>query len=276
MAKSVEFASMCRDASCKDFKPSNGWLGRFKKRNNISWPKFCGEKGSVDVELLNNCANNQLLSDAEIIQQRRNKIIHTNETLKENKNLNQKSIIDNDEIDEVIETNKELELELRVNEIETREKEDSEKLNKKIEDFKEGNENDKKRISDEKADLMNQAKDLVKKISILTEANENMNSDKLKMHSEVEKLKRHYNDMLESYKKTNSDYCLFKEKLILFGKYLEILTESQNKLKKIFSFLGEYFEKFDNLNDINSYFEEKKFYLREFSDFLNINLEVAE
>ena len=39
-AKASEFSKMCLDESCKNFKPSNGWLGRFKKRNNIRWKKW--------------------------------------------------------------------------------------------------------------------------------------------------------------------------------------------------------------------------------------------
>ena len=58
MAKANEFASMCLDVRCRDFKPSNGWLGRFKKRNNISWRKVNGERGSVDAELANDWAKN--------------------------------------------------------------------------------------------------------------------------------------------------------------------------------------------------------------------------
>ena len=43
-SKAKDFSAMCMDESCKTFKPTNGWLGRFKKRHNISWQKISGER----------------------------------------------------------------------------------------------------------------------------------------------------------------------------------------------------------------------------------------
>ena len=39
-SKAIGFSAMCMDESCKTFKPTNGCLGRFKKRHNISWQKI--------------------------------------------------------------------------------------------------------------------------------------------------------------------------------------------------------------------------------------------
>jgi hypothetical protein len=200
-----------------------------------------------------------------------------NEILKESKNLNQK-LIDNNEIDFEIERKKECikKLELRKNEIEAREKEENENSKNRIRDFKEHNENEKKIIIKEKTHLMNQNEALEKKISRLSEENDNMNSEKEKIRSKVEKLNSYYENKLESYNQANIEFYLFNEELILFEKYLNILTERNITLKKIFSFLRESFEKFDNFSDIIAYFEGEKFNLSEFSDFLNIALVVTE
>ena len=45
--KAVDLAAMCLDESSKNFKPTNGWIGRFKKRHNINWHKISGEKNSA-------------------------------------------------------------------------------------------------------------------------------------------------------------------------------------------------------------------------------------
>jgi len=37
-----------------DFKGSNGWLEKFRKRNNISFKSVCGEAASVDEEAVDN------------------------------------------------------------------------------------------------------------------------------------------------------------------------------------------------------------------------------
>ncbi len=51
---------MCLDESCRGLKPSNGWLGRFKKRHNIEWKKMSGEKASVDLDSANYWVDNVL------------------------------------------------------------------------------------------------------------------------------------------------------------------------------------------------------------------------
>lgn len=51
---------MCLDETCRGFKPSNGWLGRFKKRHNIEWKKMSGEKASVDLDSANHWVDNVL------------------------------------------------------------------------------------------------------------------------------------------------------------------------------------------------------------------------
>jgi hypothetical protein len=51
---------MCLDESCRGLKPSNGWLGRFKKRHNIEWTKMSGEKASVNLDSANHWVDNVL------------------------------------------------------------------------------------------------------------------------------------------------------------------------------------------------------------------------
>ena len=52
-SKAVDLAAMCLDDSSKNFKPTNGWIGRFKEGHNINWHKISGEKNSADLDLAN-------------------------------------------------------------------------------------------------------------------------------------------------------------------------------------------------------------------------------
>ena len=47
-SKAVDLAAMCLNESSKNFKPTNDWIGRFKKRHNINWHKISGKKNSAD------------------------------------------------------------------------------------------------------------------------------------------------------------------------------------------------------------------------------------
>ena len=42
-----------KELNTEDFKASNGWLRRWKERNNISFEAVCGESKSVTPEMVN-------------------------------------------------------------------------------------------------------------------------------------------------------------------------------------------------------------------------------
>ena len=56
--KALYFA---RELNCNDFKATNKYISKFKKRNNILFSKFYGESDSVDEEVVENW--NQKLKD---------------------------------------------------------------------------------------------------------------------------------------------------------------------------------------------------------------------
>ncbi|KAJ4427113.1 hypothetical protein ANN_24728 [Periplaneta americana] len=50
-AKVLEFAAELGDS---EFKASNGWLEKFRKRHDIKFRSICGESSSVDMETVTN------------------------------------------------------------------------------------------------------------------------------------------------------------------------------------------------------------------------------
>jgi hypothetical protein len=65
--KAKEFSLKLGDAN---FNASNGWLDRFKKRENLDFKAICGEAGSVDMNVVNNFTQNVLPSVLEPFQEK--------------------------------------------------------------------------------------------------------------------------------------------------------------------------------------------------------------
>ena len=195
-----------------------------------------------------------------------------NEVLKEYKDVSQR-LNNTNQIDYEIERNKDCikNLEIKLNEIEARSKYYQEMLENEVKSIETVYQNNTELAIETKNKLINENKILKDKISNFITENKKMQHEQSEICSTVEKLKQDYKNKLEEYKQTNIEYYLFNENLIIFEKYLNILTERYNTLNNILTFMEDVLDKPYQLNEINAHLDEK-FQMCEFYEFIKTKI----